>query len=479
MMATGTEQNIFDIVIIGAGPGGYCAAIRAAQLGLSTAIVEKRPAMGGTCLNIGCIPSKALLDSSEHFALAASGLAGHGVIIDSVRLDLAAMMRRKESIVATLTKGVAGLLRQNRVTVFEGSARFLAPLEVEVTGAAAVTRIRAVRGVIIATGGVPAPLPSLPTDGKRFVDSTGALAFTEVPERLCVVGGGAIGCELASVWARLGSKVTIVELMPQLLPGWDAQSARLIGRLLANQGMSILTESSVANAETKSPGIILDVRTKTGDQQVVADRVLVAVGRKPFIAGLDLDKIGISVDAKSGRIPVDKTYLTSCPGVYAIGDVIAGPMLAHKASAEGVAVIEKIAGGAGLVNYDAIPGVVYTSPEVASVGRSEEVLKREGTGYKAGVFFFKANGRALAMDRSDGFVKVLSETGTDRVLGVHIVGPNASDLIAQAVVVLEFGGSAEDIGRMATAHPTLSEVVKEAALDVEKMAIHAPPAKKN
>lgn len=369
--------NTFDIVIIGAGPGGYCAAIRAAQLGFSVALIEKRSAMGGTCLNIGCIPSKALLDSSDHYNLATAGLTDHGIIINSVHLDLNTMMKRKENIVATLTRGVAGLLRQNGVKVFEAGARFLTPNTIEAGAAGNSTAVSAKRAIIIASGSMPVALPSVPFDGKHIVDSTGALSFSEVPRHLAVIGGGAIGLELASVWARLGSKVTIIELMPQLLPGWDAQSARLIERLLQKQGIEILTESRVTDRAINGADSTLRTQRKSGDLEIVADRVLVAVGRRPYTDGLALDKIGVVADAKTGRIPVDEKFMTACSGVYAIGDVIAGPMLAHKASAEGVAAVERIAGGAGLVNYDAIPGVVYTSPEVASVGLSEETLKTE------------------------------------------------------------------------------------------------------
>jgi len=469
------EEKKYDIVVIGAGPGGYCAAIRAAQLGFSTAVIEKRPTMGGTCLNIGCIPSKALLDSSEYFTYALHGLAGHGIKVGSVLLDCASMMARKERIVAQLTKGVESLLRQNHIAVLPGNAHFLNSSHIEIDSPSGKDVVFANRAVIIATGSLPAVLPSLPVDGVTVVDSTGALSFTEPPKSFAVIGGGAIGLELASVWARLGSNVTIIELAAQLLPGWDSQSAKLIQRLLTKQGMRVITGGTVIAVNLNDNKAILTVRNGNAEESVEADRVLVAVGRRPWTGGLNLGGVGIEPDPKTGRVTVDKNYMTSCDKVYAIGDLIAGPMLAHKASAEGVAAVERIAGKAGSINYEAIAGVVYTSPEVAAVGRCEDDLKARSIAYKSGIFQFKANGRAMAMDRTDGFVKVLADTVTDRVLGVQIVGPNAADLIAQAVTVIEFGGSAEDMARITQAHPSLSEVIKEAALDVEKMAIHAPP----
>jgi dihydrolipoamide dehydrogenase len=467
-----SEQSAYDIVIIGAGPAGYCAAIRAAQLGYSTVVVEKGDSLGGTCLNVGCIPSKALLDSSERFAATKSGLAQHGILIAGVTLDLGVMMQRKDRIVSTLTGGIATLFRQNRIEVRRGAARFTGPREIAITGSGSRDTIRAGRAIVIATGSAPGELASLPFNASTVVDSTGALAFDAVPGRLAIVGGGPIGVELASVWARLGSRVTIIERMPQLLPGWDDQAARVLKRALTKQGISILTGAGVSGARAAGDALSLTVNSDGVDNEVVADRVLVAVGRKPCTDGLDLDKIGIAPDPKTGRIPVDAAFMTECAGVYAIGDCIRGPMLAHKAFDEGVALAEIIAGKAGHVNYDAIPGVVYSSPEVAFVGATETMLSQRGIAFSSGSFPFKANGRALAMDASDGFVKVLSDAATDAVLGVHIVGQNASELIAEAVSVMEFGGSSEDIARTMHAHPTLSEAVREAALDVEKRAIH-------
>ena len=466
------EQTSYDIIVIGAGPAGYCCAIRAAQLGFSAVVVEKNATLGGTCLNVGCIPSKALLDSSERFAFAKNGLDRHGIGVGSITLDLGVMMERKARVVATLTGGIESLFSQNRIATRLGTARFIGAREIEVETAGSLSKITAGRAIIIATGSAPSILPSLPVDNTTVVDSTGALSFEKVPNRLVIIGGGAIGVELASIWARLGSRVTVIERMPQLLPGWDGQAARLLRRLLEKQGMSVITDATVENATLADETMHLSVRNGSTAIQAVADRVLVAVGRRSYTDGLGLDKIGIAIDQKTGRIPVDGKFMTRCDGVFAIGDCIPGPMLAHKAFDEGVAVAEIIAGKAGSVNYSTIPGVVYTSPEVAYVGLTEENLREQGTVFKAGSFPFKANGRALAMDMTDGFVKILSDAVTDVVLGIHIVGPNASELIAESVSVMAFGGSSEDIARTIHAHPTLSEVVKEAALDVEKRAIH-------
>jgi dihydrolipoamide dehydrogenase len=466
------EQTTYDIIVIGAGPAGYCCAIRAAQLGLSTVVVEKDATLGGTCLNIGCIPSKALLDSSERFAFAKNGLGRHGINVDKVTLDLGVMMERKNRVVATLTGGIESLFRQNRIATRRGTARFVGAREIEVEASGSQSSITAGRAVVIATGSAPGILPSLPFDNARVVDSTGALSFDKVPNRFAIVGGGAIGAELASVWARLGSRVTIVERMPQLLPGWDGQASRLLRRLLEKQGISVMTDATVERTEMADETMHLSVRNRGSMTQVDADRVLVAVGRRPYTDGVGLDKIGVFTDPKTGRIPVNDAFMTRCDGVFAIGDCIPGPMLAHKAFDEGVAVAEIIAGKAGSVNYSTIPGVVYTSPEVASVGATEENLTERGIVFATGSFPFKANGRALAMDATDGFVKILSDAATDAVLGVHIVGPSASELIAESVSVMEFGGSGEDIARTIHAHPTLSEAVREAALDVDKRSLH-------
>lgn len=467
----------FDVVVIGSGPGGYVAAIRAAQLGMKTAVVEKEEGFGGTCLNIGCIPSKALLDSSELYERITGQAKVHGILAEGVKLDLAALMRRKEGVVRQMAGGVATLFKGNRIATYRGVGSVVAAGRVrvaQVDGRAQAVELEA-PSLIIASGSVPVELPSVPFDGKNVVSSTEALAFDKVPERLIVVGGGAIGLELGSVWARLGSKVQVVELMPQLLPGWDAKLARTLARLLEKQGMSLSLGTQVMGYEKGRKGVVLKAADSTGKNlSFEGTKILVAVGRKPYREGLGLAEAGIGLDER-GRIAVDERFQTNLPGVYAIGDVIRGPMLAHKAEDEGIAVAELIAGKAGHVSYDAIPGVVYTWPEVATVGKSEEQLKAEGTAYRAGEFFFRANGRALAAESPDGFVRILADAATDRLLGVHILGPWASDLIAEAVTVMEFGGSAEDIARTVHAHPTLSEVVREAALAVDKRAIHAPP----
>ncbi len=470
----------FDLVVIGSGPGGYVAAIRAAQLGLSTAVVEKEESLGGTCLNIGCIPSKALLDSSELYDKMGHQAKEHGILAEGVRLDLAAMMQRKEKIVRQMASGVATLFRGNRIATYRGIGQLVAPGRVTVLPVAGAEKpSQAVeleaRSIIIATGSVAVELSNLPFDGKSILSSTEALSFEKVPERLLVVGAGAIGLELGSVWARLGAKVQVVELMPQILPGWDARLARSLARLLEKQGMSIALATKVQGVAKSRKGVVLSGIDATGKELAFeGTKILVAVGRKPYTEGLGLAEAGVKLDER-GRIAVDEGFRTSLPGVYAIGDVIAGPMLAHKAEDEGIAVAELIAGRAGHVSYSTIPGVVYTWPEAATVGKSEEQLTSQGITYRSGEFYFRANGRALAAESTDGFVKILADATSDRVLGVHILGPWASDLISEAVTVMEFGGSAEDIARTVHAHPTLTEVVREAALAVDKRAIHAPP----
>ena len=468
----------FDVIVIGSGPGGYVAAIRAAQLGLKTAIVEKDSTFGGTCLNIGCIPSKAMLDSSELYQKISSEAAVHGIGVGSVKLDLAKMLQRKTGIVNQFTSGVAGLLKSNHVTTHHGTGRLAGPGVVEVTtsgGAAGKPERIEGRNIIIASGSGSVELPNLKFDGKTIVSSTEALSFTQVPEKLIVVGAGAIGLELGSVWSRLGSKVDVVELMPQVLPGWDAKLARTLERLLQKGGMQIHLSTKISGAETSKKGVSLSAQDKNGKPIAFEGNVvLVAVGRRPYTEGLGLDALGVRLDSR-GRIEVDARFRTNVEGVYAIGDVIRGPMLAHKAEDEGIAVAEMIAGKAGHVNYETIPGVVYTWPEVASVGKSEEQLKEAGISYTAGEFLFRANGRAQAAEAGDGSVKILADAKSDRILGAHIIGPWASDLISEVVIAMEFGGSAEDIARTVHAHPTLSEVVREAALAVDKRSIHAPP----
>jgi dihydrolipoamide dehydrogenase len=465
----------FDVVVIGSGPGGYVAAIRAAQLGLSTAIVEKDAALGGTCLNVGCIPSKALLDSSELYARTRGGLSAHCIKVGQVGLDLSMMMERKTRIVHTFTSGVELLMRENRIAVFRGGARLVSPTRVEVSSGAAAPESLEARAVILATGSVPIALSSLPFDGERIVSSTEALGFSKVPGRLLVVGAGAIGLELGSVWSRLGSKVTVIELLPQILPGWDGQVSKTLLRLLTRQGIGFNLSTAVTGFKAAKGGITLFAKDASGAETAFdGDRILVAVGRRPFTDGLGLEEIGVARD-DSGRVPVDGRQETSVQGVYAIGDLTPGPMLAHKAEEEGIAAAECIAGKAGHVDRGTVPAVVYTDPEAASVGATEEALKKEGVEYVSGSFVFRANARALALEKPDGFVKVLADARTDRVLGVHIVGPSASDLISEAVVVMAFGGAAEDIARTIHAHPSLSEVVKEAALDAGGRPINAPP----
>lgn len=459
---------IFDVLVIGSGPGGYVAALRGAQLGLSVAIAEKDASFGGTCLNVGCIPSKALLESSELVFKAKKEFTQHGIAV-SPTVDLAKMQARKESIVSQLTKGVAGLLKKAKVETFAGAARFVAPGKVDVGG-----QIVEAKNVIIATGSVPSSLPGIAFDGERIVDSTGALAFSDVPESLVVIGAGAIGLELGSVWSRLGSKVTVLEFLPRILPGIDGEAAALAARIFARQGMTIENGVRVRGARVEGGKVIVTADgAKDGDapREWTCDRLLVATGRRPYTEGLDLAAAGLAADER-GRIPVDEHLRTGVPGVWAIGDVVAGPMLAHKASEEGVAVVERIAGRAGHVNYAAIPGIVYTEPEIAGVGKTEEDLRAAGIDFKKGSFPFAPNGRAKALGAKEGFVKILTDARTDRILGAHVIGPRAGDLIAELAIAMEFGASAEDIGRSIHAHPTLAEVIKEAALAAGEGALH-------
>lgn len=455
------ETRRHDLVVIGGGPGGYIAAIRAAQLGLDTACIEREAALGGTCLRVGCIPSKALLESSERFAEAQHGLELHGVHVGEVRLDLEAMLKRKTSIVRQLTNGVAGLFKKNKVTRYEGHGRFAGPGVVEVDGAQPV-RIEA-KHVIIATGSVVSPLKGVELDGDRIGTSTEALSYPSVPEHLVVIGAGVIGLELGSVWARLGAKVTVLEYLDRILPGTDTEVAALARKLFEKQGLTFKLGVRVTSARREGEACVV---TADGLEPIECDRVLLAVGRRPNTEGLGLETIGVAVDNR-GRIPTTAHFETTAPGVYAIGDVIAGPMLAHKAEEEGVACAEHIVTGYGHVNYDAIPNVVYTAPEIATVGKSEEELKAAGVPYRKGSFPFAANGRAKAIAQTDGFVKVLAHAETDRVLGVHIIGPRAGDLIAEAAVAMEYGATSEDVARACHAHPTLAEAVKEAALAVD------------
>jgi len=462
----------YDLIVIGSGPGGYVCAIRAAQLGLRTAIVEKRATHGGTCLNVGCIPSKALLHASELYEEAAHGFARMGIRV-SPELDLKRMLAFKDEGVKGNVDGVAFLLKKNKIESVHGTARILKAGRVEVTGPAGEREVLEAHSIVIATGSDVARLPGIEIDEVDIVSSTGALSFPKVPARLLVVGAGVIGLELGSVWRRLGSSVTVVEFLDRILPGMDGEVARTLERIYGKQGIAFRLGTKVSAINRTEGGLEVTVEPSNGGAQdrIEADQVLVAIGRVPFTEGLGLDDIGVVRD-KRGRITVNGQFETNVSGVYAIGDVIAGPMLAHKAEDEGVAVAEILAGQAGQVNHDVIPNVIYTSPEVASVGKTEEELKAAGVAYAVGKFPFTANGRAKVNRTTDGFVKILADAETDRILGVHIIGANASELIAEAAMILEFGGSAEDLARTCHAHPTLSEAVKEAALAVDKRAIH-------
>ena len=460
--------EIFDVTIIGTGPGGYVCAIRAAQLGLKVAVVEKRASHGGTCLNVGCIPSKALLHASELYAEAGHSFAKMGINVEP-SFDLGRMMAFKQEAIDGNTKGIDFLFKKNKVTAFRGTGKIAGPGRVQVGEQTIETK-----SIVIATGSDVAKLKGIDIDEAQIVSSTGALELQPVPAQLAVIGAGVIGLELGSVYARLGAKVTVIEYLDRILPGMDGDVAKNFQRMLQKQGFTFRLSSKVTAAAKTKSGVTLTVEPAGGgaSEQVAADVVLVAVGRVPFTEGLGLESIGIARDSK-GRIEVGPHFETTVNGVYAIGDAIRGPMLAHKAEDEGVALAEILAGQAGHVNYDVIPGVVYTSPEVAAVGKTEDELKAAGTPYKAGKFLFLANGRAKANQTTDGFVKVLADAKTDRVLGCHIVGPMAGELIHEVAVLMEFGGSAEDLARTCHAHPTLSEAVKEAALAVAGRAIHA------
>jgi dihydrolipoamide dehydrogenase len=464
----------YDVLVLGAGPGGYVAALRAAQLGLSTAIVDRRDTLGGTCLNVGCIPSKALLESSELFAKTKGETAEHGIGVSSPTIDLKKMHARKQGVVDKMVGGLAGLMKGRTVTVIHGTARLTRPGSITVTDPDGKTTELTASAVILATGSVPIELPFLKFDGKTVVSSRDALEFDKIPGKLVVVGAGAIGLELGSVWSRLGSHVTVVEIMKDILPGWDTQVSKTLRRELGKQGLEFKLGHKVTGIGGTKSKRTVTIETPDGDEEnLPADKVLVAVGRRPYYDDLGIEELGIKTDERSHRIVVDDRFRTSVADVYAIGDLIHGPMLAHKAEDEGLAVAELIAGKAGHVNYETIPGVVYTWPEAAMVGRTEAQLKEEGVAYRRGSFNFAANGRALAMGDAYGFAKILADEATDRVLGAHIVGPWASDLVSEIVTLMEFGGSAEDVARTVHAHPTLSEVVREAALAVDKRAIHS------
>ncbi len=466
------EDN-FDLVVIGGGPGGYVCAIRAAQLGLKTACVESRGSLGGTCLNVGCIPSKSLLNLSENFYKAKKDFNQQGIEIDGIKLNIEKMMSNKNKSVQVLTKGVEFLFKKNKVTYLKGKGVLFSKNDIIVyDNKNKKTNIKA-KNIVIATGSNVASLPGIEIDEKNVVSSTGALSFDKVPNKLAIIGGGYIGLEMGSVWSRLGSEVTVIEYLDFITPGMDREISNEFQKILTKQGMKFKMQSKVNSVSSKSDSVIInytDIKNSK-EEKIEVNKVLVSVGRKPYTEGLNLSKIGIKKDNK-GRIEVNKKLQTSVENIYAIGDVIKGPMLAHKAEEEGIAVAEILAGQAGHVNYDVIPGVVYTSPEVATVGKTEEQLKNENTSYKVGKFPFLANSRAKVNNETDGFVKILADSKTDKVLGVHIIGPHCGDMIAEMALAMEFGASAEDIARTCHAHPTHTEAIKEAALAVDKRPIH-------
>src|ERR1700744_4089463 len=455
----------FDLIVIGSGPGGYICAIRAAQLGMKVACVEKRATLGGTCLNIGCIPSKALLQSSEEYWHTTHGLKDHGVIVDSVKLDLDRMQARRAEVVSANVKGVEFLFRKNKVTWLKGAGRITAPGKVDVDGTSYDTK-----HIVIATGSESVPLAGVEVDEKQIVTSTGGLELDKVPAHLVVIGGGYIGLELGSVWRRLGAEVTVVEFLDRIIPNMDGEISKSFQRILARQGMKFRLGMKVTGARKGNDGVTLSIEPAKGGaaEELKADIVLLSIGRRAFTEGVGA---GVELDER-GRVKTDAHYATNVPGIYAIGDAITGPMLAHKAEEEGVAVAEIIAGQSGHIDYNLVPGVVYTWPEAASVGKTEEQLKEEGVAYKVGKFPFSANGRARAMNMTDGFVKILADAKTDKVLGAHIIGPEAGTLIAEIVLAMEFGASSADIARTCHAHPTLEEAIKEAALGVAGRSIH-------
>ena len=472
------QKENFDLIVIGSGPGGYVAAVRAAQLGLKTACIEKEDRLGGVCLNVGCIPSKALLDSSEYYHLAKDYFAEHGIKTGRTSLDLSVMMARKEKVVQELTENVRKLLAGNSITVIQGTARLAGNDRVEVINGGASSRnktaqIFGAKSIILATGSAPVQVPGLEFDGKRIVTSTEALAFKTIPKHLGVVGGGYIGLELGSVWVRLGAKVTVIEMLPHIAVTLDGQVGRALERILKKQGLDIRLSTRVTGAKVQTDGVRVALEDKDNKETLSCDRLLVAVGRRPLTQALSLEDAGIQIDSRTGHVLVDEFFRTNVPSVYAIGDLIPGPMLAHKASAEGIAAAECIAGLPGEVNYDAIPAVIYTWPEVAGVGMTEEQVKERNIPFCVGTYPFSGAGRARCMGEKDGFVKLIAHAKTDRILGVHIIGPRASDMIAECVLAVEFGASSEDIARTIHGHPTFSEALHEAALAVRKCSIYA------
>ncbi|MDF1592297.1 MAG: dihydrolipoyl dehydrogenase [Desulfobacterales bacterium] len=471
------QKTTYDLIVIGSGPGGYVAAVRAAQLGLKVACVEKEPRLGGVCLNVGCIPSKALLDSSEYFHLAGSHFADHGIKTGKLTLDLAAMMARKDRVVKELTDNIRKLLEGNSIPIIRGTARLAGKDKVAIAPASAKGKSRGqtlqATHILLATGSEPIAPTGLKFDGKRIVTSTEALAFKEVPKHLGIVGGGYIGLELGSIWRRLGSKVTVIEMLSKPAAGLDGQVGRTLQRVLTAQGLHFRLKTKVAAAKAGAKGVTLTLQTDEKKETLTCDRLLVAVGRRPLTRDLGLEAAGVKTDPKSGHVMVDASCRTSIPSIYAIGDLIPGPMLAHKASAEGIAAVECMAGRAGEVNYDTIPAVIYTWPEVASVGLTEEQVKSRDIPYSTGSYPFSGAGRARAMGESEGFVKLIAHAKTDRVLGVHIIGPRAADMIAECVLAMEFGASSEDIARTVHGHPTFAEALQEAAMAVRKCSIYA------
>jgi len=465
-------ENKFDVIVIGGGPGGYVCAIRAAQLGLKTACVESRGSLGGTCLNVGCIPSKSLLNLSEAYHKAKTSYSGLGIEIDNLKLNISKMMSNKEKSVGALTKGIEFLFKKNKVTYLKGKGVIFSKNTVVVYNGENKSSYEA-KNIVIATGSVPSSLPGINIDEDKIVSSTGALSFKNVPKHLVVIGAGYIGLEMGSVWLRLGSKVTVLEYLDFITPGMDREVSNEFQKILKKQGMSFKLNSKVESVQVKGENIEItftDNATKQKDV-IVADKALISVGRKPYTEGLNLSKIGIKKDTK-GCVEVNKKFQTAIKNIYAIGDVIKGPMLAHKAEEEGIAVAEIIAGQSGHVNYDVIPGVVYTSPEIASIGKTEEQLKQEKIDYRVGKFPFLANSRAKVTNETEGFVKILADAKTDRILGVHMIGPHTGEMIAEMAVAMEFGASSEDIARICHAHPTHTEAIREAALAVDKRPIH-------
>ena len=464
----------FDLIVIGSGPGGYVAAVRAAQLGMRVACIEKRARLGGVCLNVGCIPSKALLDSSEYYHLVREHFAEHGIRTGQVELDLATMMARKQRVVEELTDSVRQLLEGHKIRIVHGTARLAAPGRVTVppNGSGDREADYQADNILLATGSMPVEVPGLAFDGRRIVTSTEALSFSSVPRRLGIVGGGSIGLELGSVWQRLGSRVTVIEMLPKIAAGLDGQVGRTLDRILRSQGLDIQVNTRVVSAEVRPRSVRVTTERDGQRQTTTFDRLLVSVGRRPNTTQLGIEELGIRTEGDGGPVVVDEKYRTSVPSIYAIGDLIAGPMLAHKASAEAVAAVECMAGRTGEVNYDAIPSVIYTWPEVASVGLTEEEVRQREIPACIGTFPFSGTGRARCMGEREGFVKLISHARSDRILGVHIIGPRAADMIAECVLAMEFGASSEDIARSVHGHPTFAEALQEAALTAQKCSIY-------